>query len=101
MDNMHLDDSNSPEILFGSTRSFWRPNMRGTQVYIWKVELDTSTHDPVPSTVFVAKLSDAITDAGCIAALKQNLVNGNVHGFIYRGNREIYYFVYDWTYSNT
>ena len=97
MDNMYLDDSSSPEVLFGSTRSLESSSKRGKEVYIWKVELDTTTHDPVGSSVFVAYLDEIINDRGYIAGMKRTLVAGKVQGFISRGDDKIYFFEYDWT----
>ena len=97
---MHLDDkSGGPEILFGSTRNY-RRNEAGNEIYLWKVELDATSHDPIPGTVFCSKIKrDDIKDEGHIIGLKQTLVGGDLHGIWWQKDRIVHYFVYDWTFS--
>jgi len=52
IDHMHLDDTGASEILFGASEGNTYAT-RGDYVHLWKVTLDSSTHDPIPATLFV------------------------------------------------
>lgn len=47
---MHLDSSTGEDWLFGTTRSVNRVSS-GDYVYIWKIQLDSVTHDAIPDTI--------------------------------------------------
>ena len=67
----------------------------GDDMYIWKVNLDGTTHNPDTSTIVIRALSTGANDARFIG-LKQTLVSGNVHGIYHHHDSKIYYFDYNW-----
>ena len=96
---MHLDDTShsDEEWLFGSTRSHDFASM-GDWVYMWKVRLDPTTHNPDSSTLVCIKIGTAIGSTGFITGLKPALeTNGNLHLSYLKHDTDLYYFIIDWT----
>jgi len=97
IDHMHLDDTGAVEILFGSSRSNERMNS-GDQIHIWKVNLDPTTHNPIPGSLTVTHIKiDDMKDQSHIIALKPVLVNGELHGMWWKEDKKIFYWKHDWT----
>ena len=69
IDHMHLDSSTGEDWLFGTTRSRNR-EWSGYWVYIWKVQLDSDTHDPIPNSVTCMWVDDILKGDGYVTGLR-------------------------------
>ena len=98
---MHLDDTShlGEEWLFGSTRSHDFASM-GDWVYLWKVRLDPTTHNPDSSTLICIKIvaGRAFGAGAFITGLKSTLeANGDLHLTYLKHDSDLHYFIIDWT----
>ena len=98
IDHLHLDDQSvaGEEWLFGTTKSY-DPAQSGTELYIFKVRLDATLHQPTDGLVL--KKVNGVASPGHVIAVKPTMVAGEIHFVSNDSSGNIWYFTWDFAAS--
>ena len=84
--------------MIGTAKSL-DPSLTGDYMYIFKVQLDATSHAPISTGMKLGKMKD-IKKPGYVMAVKPSLVLGDVHLVYTDEGRRVWYMTWDWNNNN-